>query len=952
MCIVSWAFISSPLNDIANQLTRDVFTMSSMPSLASQAWAKKGRDSSGRSSGRSGGSDRVVFEGPAEANEGAFEGGETESLEDAGINLNLGNLRNDVGIDVGFDIPTGGQPSPLFGALPFTQHMLREEEYGIRPLGTGIGSTSVLPAFPQLPQDDPYGSGPQGHDIDNLLAPGYDGISSSALKDLPGEMYPMPEMYSYTPELFTKKMEGFINTTGLPDEEAYFQVTGLTKEAFMNPWKAQIEGLLGHTLESPPREGRPPGDDWAHQRWDEFSPTHFVQTAQAGARDNGGVRDHLQLHGYSAGEWAEGGLYHNTVGPAPSGHINPDFNGTTKGIPVKFHPNFPVQDPNALWTWDGTFPPKLLMARYGEPILLRHYNLLPLDPSANHGFGIHTISTHEHNGHNPAESDGYTQSFFFPGQYYDYHWPMILAGHDSLNTEASDPRAGTPDGHGGIKKIRGNWRETMSTHWFHDHMLDFTAQNVYKGNASMMNYYSAVDRGREPASEEEAQGSDAKPGYGCHYADEDNGDQSLVNPNNVNLCFPSGSALDWGNRDYDINLLVADKAWDQEGQLWFNIFNTDGFLGDHLLTNFVWKPFFDVRARQYRFRILNGSVSRYLKIALVTESGEPVPFYMIANDGNIMEHSVYFDNAELPTQGIAERYDIVVDFSQFEPGTKLYMVNLLEHKNGKRPEEAIPIEEVLSGDYAAQLKDGRWEKADPAVGKFLEFRVTSCYDSEGINPVTCPDYSMDPADYVAGKKKMIPRPSFTQEELENAVHRTFDFGRSGGTDSKPWTIKTDGGAGLNMDPRRLSAAPDRGSVEIWHIENGGGGWSHPIHVHFEEGQIFRRGGEEPPEWERWARKDVYRVGRMDDSQDSVDFAIRFREFMGSYMEHCHNTQHEDHAMLLRWDIENPGQVQVMATPMPTWNGVTYVNTVALPTYKTGDLDAAEDAGGDFGALGQ
>ena len=37
----------------------------------------------------------------------------------------------------------------------------------------------------------------------------------------------------------------------------------------------------------------------------------------------------------------------------------------------------------------------------------------------------------------------------------------------------------------------------MSTHWFHDHMLDFTAQNVYKGNAAMMNYYSAVDRGNE-----------------------------------------------------------------------------------------------------------------------------------------------------------------------------------------------------------------------------------------------------------------------------------------------------------------------------------------------------------------------------------------------------------------------------------------------------------------------
>ena len=101
----------------------------------------------------------------------------------------------------------------------------------------------------------------------------------------------------------------------------------------------------------------------------------------------------------------------------------------------------PVQDHKALWTFDGTFPPKLLMGRYGEAILMRHYNALPIDPSANRGFGLHTITTHEHNGHNPAESDGYTNAFFFPGQFYDYRWPMQLAGYDTINTTADDPRA-------------------------------------------------------------------------------------------------------------------------------------------------------------------------------------------------------------------------------------------------------------------------------------------------------------------------------------------------------------------------------------------------------------------------------------------------------------------------------------------------------------------------------
>ena len=37
----------------------------------------------------------------------------------------------------------------------------------------------------------------------------------------------------------------------------------------------------------------------------------------------------------------------------------------------------------------------------------------------------------------------------------------------------------------------------MSTHWFHDHMFSFTAQNVYKGMAGMFNIYSGLDRGAE-----------------------------------------------------------------------------------------------------------------------------------------------------------------------------------------------------------------------------------------------------------------------------------------------------------------------------------------------------------------------------------------------------------------------------------------------------------------------
>jgi FtsP/CotA-like multicopper oxidase with cupredoxin domain len=784
----------------------------------------------------------------------------------------------------GINVPTDMTASPLCiagkCASEFTAKMLMFEEFGLENFSDSSSGdpvpTSTLPSVANCQ------ALPDGTELDAFL------------KD---DIHPMPN-------------RAVDESVGSP----------------LNAWEAKIRecGLLADFQRSY-GEGRPGGEWFAHQRWEEFPAQAYFQTAMTGARVNGGLRDKYQLHEYKYGEFGPGGLYYPGVDPDTG-------KPSTKGTEVKIHPNLPAQSPYSVWTFDGTLPPKLLMARYGETILFRHYNALPIDVAANNGFGMHTITTHEHNGHNPAESDGFAHAYFYPGQYYDYHWPMVLAGHD---TYANDPKAGTPNGHGGNDPIKGDSRETMSTHWFHDHMLDFTAQNVYKGNAAMMNYYSAIDRGREPANGDEANGNTSNDGYACNYA----------NPNAANLCLPSGSNLDWGNRDYDVNLVVADKAWDNSGQLKFNIFNTDGFLGDRIVVNWVYKPYLDVRARRYRFRILNGSVSRYYKIAIVDEGGNKVPFHMIANDGNIMQHAIPFPNAQsleaLPEQGIAERYDIIVDFSKVGVGKKVYFVNILEHQNGKGPSMVLPLAKVWNGSYVPNGKLG-----DPGVGKFLEFRVKGC----GVSGTeVCTDLSMNPADYEEGKKQMIPLPKPTATELKNAVHRTFEFGRSNGTDAQPWTIKTDGGIGLPADPHRISAAPTKGGkTEIWHIK-GGSGWSHPVHVHFEEGQVLYRGGVTPPIWEKYARKDVYRVGSLVDSQTkavidnslTMDIAIKFREFEGTYVEHCHNTQHEDKAMLLRWDLQHTGQTIPIPTPELGWEGTTYSSSVTLPTYKIGDTKAAK-----------
>src|SRR5438270_1884449 len=622
---------------------------------------------------------------------------------------------------------------------------------------------------------------------------------------------------------FTQPMLRFELLDRNPISSATPAPTALSNQTPIN-MAPELGGGLG------PMEGRPPGQDWAHQRFTEFAPQVLIEATQEGAKVN--TKNGQSIH-------------------------------------PKFHPNLPDQGPLELRTFNGTIPPKLAIGRYGEPIIFRHHNLLPADVTKNGGFGRHTISTHEHNGHHGAENDGFTGAFFFPGQFYDYHWPIVLAGHFSINTDATDPRAGSPADNGGINKVPGDWHETMSTHWFHDHMFSFTSQNVYKGNAAMFNIYSALDRGNESIND------------------------------GVNLRLPSGTTASWGNLDYDINLLLSDKAFDQTGQLYFDIFNFDGFLGDVMTVNLAFRPYFEVERRKYRFRILNASVSRFFKVALSDGSA----MIQIANDGNLLPHPVTL--TQLDEQGIAERYDIVIDFSRYSIGSKVWMVNLCEHQDGKKPSKDLTIAQALSGT-----------SLDPCVGKFLEFRI--------VRDPAQPDQSQVP-------DTMILNPDLSA--IPVAAQRTFQFGSGAKqTTNDPtsayngtgnWGVSTDNLGMKKADFGRVSAAPKFGTREIWTLQNGGGGWDHPIHIHFEEGQILARNGSASnvPAWEK-GRKDVYRLR----PGGSVTITMQFRDWGGMYMEHCHNTVHEDNAMLVRWDISGQGAPQLapLPTPMATPQGVTFI----------------------------
>jgi FtsP/CotA-like multicopper oxidase with cupredoxin domain len=590
---------------------------------------------------------------------------------------------------------------------------------------------------------------------------------------------------------------------------------------------------------------------------------------------------------------------------------------------TKFHPNMPDQNPNAVWAYgpgnvgQSSMPPPLIKGRYGEPMLTRIYNNTPVNREENGGFGRNEQQLHFHNAHNGAESDGATGAHHFPGTFYDYLWSTTLARRDKINTGATDRRASGPDGNGGLINVAGDFRELQGTLWAHDHRFFFTAENVYKGNiGAMINYYSGPDRGNEELTD------------------------------GVNLRLPSGKFLDSGNIDFDVNLIISDGATDADGQYFFDIFTTDGFLGDLPLVNFAYAPFFEVLPRKYRFRILAAGMSRFWKLALAGPTGAPVPFQFVANDGNLVVNPIVLTT--LDHQGVAERYDIIVDFSRFRVGDRIRVVNQLRMRDdGRGPKEDLSLAQALAG-----------RSDDPTIGAIMEFRVVSSLDS-----VDMPGQPLTIANSCGtNDKSQVPAVLTEQIPIVTPVRtRVVEFGRAGTGDSRdpatgqctpdcpetatfPWTIKINGQTAHSFNANKISLLiPKPGEVEHWTYINGGGGWDHPIHLHFEEGVTMNRGSSAIPATERLVRKDVWHLN----AAGTVQFQVQFGEYGGSYVNHCHNTVHEDFAMLFRYQLLAAAGVQVgvTQTPNPTPDGVFFTTPEILPEGDPRPASVTSTSGG-------
>jgi FtsP/CotA-like multicopper oxidase with cupredoxin domain len=568
---------------------------------------------------------------------------------------------------------------------------------------------------------------------------------------------------------------------------------------------------------------------------------------------------------------------------------------------------------STIYGFNGAFPGPMIYGRYGQPALVRFQNELDQNPLGldrqDFGDPNYRFLTHLHNGHTEPESDG--NPSHKPGAYSPGGW--------CDNLYLNYPAGGDP-------------REMQSFLWLHDHTHGHTGANVYKG---MVGLYPIYDPANDPGDERKGYRLPGVPKY---------------------IGGSAANGIDYNQRiEYDIPLALFDCRLDDGdtphkdahgglgethpewwGKTFFKHFPNKGFVGDVMTVNGKAYPVLTVKRRRYRLRLLCASIARCYELKIlngnngyearafpgqqgqynlgqVDSSGNFVRggqqcmvFTEIATDGGLLHHPIVRDSFELWP---AKRREVIVDFSKYMDGTPtvkgdvMYLVNVMQMENGRKPTSAtteddagnivpdpdydpsyaVPLMKIVIGDDAVDRSTDPLDYTKKVDGKATLRMVTNT--NTGL-PV--PALRMRPL-------PIIP-------SLKGLRRRTFELKRDeiyGG--EIEWLIN--GHAFDPSDPNGFTpqAMVTQGQPEVWIIQNGGGGWTHPMHIHEEEHRVISRNGARTPAGRHIddnSKEDVIAL----DPGDEVVIYRNFRTCRGKYVAHCHNLAHEDHAMMFGWDI--------------------------------------------------
>jgi FtsP/CotA-like multicopper oxidase with cupredoxin domain len=547
---------------------------------------------------------------------------------------------------------------------------------------------------------------------------------------------------------------------------------------------------------------------------------------------------------------------------------------------------------STIYGFNGAFPGPMINNEYGRPALVRFVNRLDENPMNldRQDFGAPDYSAliHLHNAHTAPESDGnphYSMRYgpqhqgFRPGQWVDQlylNWP---AGGDD--------------------------REKQSFFWFHDHRMDHTGANVYKGLVGLFPMYdpkNGLDMG------------DERQGLRLPGVRTDNPDGSFDVKYDVPLVFFDARLDDGVTTHQDMhdgmgefpaakNPATHPEWW---GKTFFKHFPNHGFVGDIFTVNGTAYPVMNVERRKYRFRFLDASIARIYDFKLMSSTQGPksavslgysgdelqgqyripdaqqcMQFTQIAGDGGLLPLPVTRDNFELWP---AKRREVIIDFTRYQDGTPttkgdvIYLTDVMKMPDGRMwasssrfspdPNYKIPVLKFVIGDTTA-------------------------------------DNSKIPTTQM---RALPPLPANWQSLLDN--RSIFEVQRGSGGGEIEWLIN-----GKPFDPATVAtslknkagltplAQQKKNTFNLWEIRNGGGGWVHPFHLHMEEHRTVMRNGKDVTQGDPTHPDDL---GREDlvalDPSESVIVYRGFRDFTGPYVAHCHNLAHEDHAMMFGWEI--------------------------------------------------
>lgn len=297
---------------------------------------------------------------------------------------------------------------------------------------------------------------------------------------------------------------------------------------------------------------------------------------------------------------------------------------------------------------------------------------------------------------------------------------------------------------------------------------------------------------------------------------------------------------------FDIGLALTDQKFNADGTLAFDFFDHNGRLGDVFTVNGTVQPFFEVQRRKYRFRILNASSARMYQLRL--SNGQP--FLVFGADTWLFPRTGVVKSFEIAP---GQRHDVIIDFRHAPD--EVFLDNIMLQSDGRKGDKVDPNQPT----------------------PLLKFVVKG---SPVANDVTITDGTI-----IRDQWEPISR-------NEVVAARTFKFERSLGA----WVIN-----GRFFNPRRADAVPELGTAEEWTVENGGGGWWHPIHTHLEGFQIQSLNGKRPP-FERSFNSDLVNLH----GGEAANVLMKFRTFTGPFMFHCHNIQHEDMRMMGDYDPRPSG----------------------------------------------